>query len=220
MQPNAPQRYCIDTSSLVEAWLRRYPMENFPALWGRIEGMINGGRLVASEWVKFELEKSDDDLLMWCKGHKQFFVPSTRSIQAQASTIVNRFQRLTTGSGSANAADPFVVAAAKVYGLVVVTEEKPAETQQKLRKMPDIGYAIGETPPRQHTIGEDRGDYSRWWRAGSSFGLSRLGSASFDARRRLSRPLRSSFCPRGATRPPPTHRPIPHSPIGALHRAV
>lgn len=158
MQHNATQRYCIDTSSLVEAWVRRYPMENFPALWTRIEDLIKGGRLLASEWVKFELEKSDDDLWAWCKSQKQLFVPSTRSIQAQAANIVNRFHRLTTGSGSANAADPFVVAAAQVYGLIVVTEEKPAEAQQKLRKMPDICRTL--SVPCTNILGLIKGE--RW----------------------------------------------------------
>jgi hypothetical protein len=127
---------------LVEAWLRRYPVENFPALWVRIEDLIKSGRLVASEWVKFELETNDDDLLKWCKNQQSFFIASNKQIQTQAAAIINQFTRLTTGSGAANTADPFVVAAAKYTGYVVVTEEKPAEKQQKVRKMPDICRAL------------------------------------------------------------------------------
>ena len=32
--------YCIDTSSLIAAWQERYPIENFPSFWVKLEDLI------------------------------------------------------------------------------------------------------------------------------------------------------------------------------------
>jgi hypothetical protein len=39
--------YCIDTSALIAAWQERYPLENFPRVWERFDGLIAEERLVA-----------------------------------------------------------------------------------------------------------------------------------------------------------------------------
>jgi hypothetical protein len=39
--------YCIDTSSLIAAWQERYPLENFPSFWHKLDGLITDGRLVS-----------------------------------------------------------------------------------------------------------------------------------------------------------------------------
>lgn len=34
--------YCVDTSSLIAAWQERYPIENFPNFWDRMDALICG----------------------------------------------------------------------------------------------------------------------------------------------------------------------------------
>jgi hypothetical protein len=55
-------KYSIDTSAILEAWRRRYPPDVFPAVWQRLEQMIERGDLGASEEVLLELEKRDDEV--------------------------------------------------------------------------------------------------------------------------------------------------------------
>lgn len=38
--------YCIDTSSLIDAWQARYPIEHFPNVWARIDGLAAASRLL------------------------------------------------------------------------------------------------------------------------------------------------------------------------------
>lgn len=65
--------YCIDTSALIAAWQERYPPENFPAFWGRVETLIVAGRLVAPVEVLNETTKRSDELHKWLAERKNMF---------------------------------------------------------------------------------------------------------------------------------------------------
>jgi Domain of unknown function (DUF4411) len=54
--------YCIDTSALIAAWHERYPIENFPPFWDKIDGLISKDRLVAPIEVFNETAKRSDEL--------------------------------------------------------------------------------------------------------------------------------------------------------------
>jgi len=54
--------YCIDTSALIHAWRRSYPIPNFQPIWDRIDDLIEVGRLLSSKEVLLELQKKDDDI--------------------------------------------------------------------------------------------------------------------------------------------------------------
>ena len=53
-------KYSIDTSSILDGWIRYYPPDVFPLVWTKIEELIEKEILVATEEVLFELEKKDD----------------------------------------------------------------------------------------------------------------------------------------------------------------
>ena len=57
--------YSIDTSALLDGWIRYYPPDTFDSLWQRLDELIIGGSLRATEEVRFELEKKADDVLAW-----------------------------------------------------------------------------------------------------------------------------------------------------------
>ena len=59
--------YSFDTSSLIKASAVLYPMDNFPALWGKIEELIRNGRLKMSEPV-FDEAMRGAVLRNWCSG--------------------------------------------------------------------------------------------------------------------------------------------------------
>lgn len=67
--------YSIDTSALMDGWLRYYPPEVFERLWERMDELIDEGRLLAVDEVLREIEQKDDSLLAWAKERPALFVP-------------------------------------------------------------------------------------------------------------------------------------------------
>lgn len=57
--------YSLDTSSLIDAYRKFYPMENFPSLWHDLETLIRQDRLKMSEFVFAEAMR-DRFLQEWC----------------------------------------------------------------------------------------------------------------------------------------------------------
>jgi len=39
--------YCIDTSTMIDAGERYYPIDIFPGFWERLDGLVDAGRLKA-----------------------------------------------------------------------------------------------------------------------------------------------------------------------------
>jgi hypothetical protein len=68
-----PSIYCIDTSSIFEWYIRRYPPSIFPSIPERIETLIAAGRLRAPKAVLDEI-KPGDDCHRWAKAQTALFV--------------------------------------------------------------------------------------------------------------------------------------------------
>ena len=62
--------YCVDTSSLIAAWQERYPIENFPKFWDRMDGLTREDRLISPVEVFHEIKKRSDELHAWLKDRK------------------------------------------------------------------------------------------------------------------------------------------------------
>jgi hypothetical protein len=86
--------YSIDTSALLDGWIRYYPPDVFPALWARIDELITNGKLRATEEVLFELEKKADEVYKWAKSKSGFFVPIEDDIQIAVAAILKKYERL------------------------------------------------------------------------------------------------------------------------------
>jgi hypothetical protein len=110
-------KYSIDTSAILEAWRRRYPPDVFPAVWQRLEEVIDQGELRASEEVLLEIEKRDDEVHVWAKERKaSLFVPIDEAQQRHVSVILEKHERLVDTRKNRSAADPFVIALAVAQG--------------------------------------------------------------------------------------------------------
>ena len=75
--------YSIDTSALLDGWRRHYPPDVFVSVWERIEGLIAGGELRATEEVRIELERKDDDVFKWAKRQDGFSFRSTSPFRSR-----------------------------------------------------------------------------------------------------------------------------------------
>jgi predicted nucleic acid-binding protein len=129
--------YCIDTSAIVDGWVRYYPRDVFPTLWDKLEKMIAAGRLVAPDEVLKELSKNDDDLHKWARLQDGLFCPLEDDVQIATAEILAVFPKLVNNERNRSIADPFVVAVAKVRKLSVVTGEKRKGNPMR-PKIPDV----------------------------------------------------------------------------------
>jgi len=116
-------KYCIDTSSFIESWHRRYPQDIFPSFWHKLSDIIDTQIVVAQELVIKEIESQDDTLHEWVKQREKLRVPFDEKIQQIASGILQDYPRI-VGSHQKFGADPFVIALAKQRDLTVITEEQ------------------------------------------------------------------------------------------------
>lgn len=116
-------KYCIDTSSFIESWNRRYPRDIFPSFWTRLADTIDKQLVIAQQLVVEEIANQDDDLHEWVKQQEKLLVSFDEEVQQVASGILAKYPRI-VGAHQKFGADPFVIALAKQKGLTVVTEEQ------------------------------------------------------------------------------------------------
>lgn len=121
---NPTPRYCLDTNVLIDAWVRKYPIEVFPAVWERMDKAISDGMLISSEEVLAELERKADDLHRWAKARKHMFMPLDGTIQTEVKALLRRYGRLIDTRKGRSGADPWVIATARVSNAIVVSNEK------------------------------------------------------------------------------------------------
>lgn len=125
--------YCIDTSAILDGWVRYYPIDSFPGLWANLDRLIEANRLLTSDEVLRELEAKDDEALRWAKERPRLFVELDDPIQAATSEILSRFPNMVDTMRGRNRADPFVIAVARARGCTVVTGERNRGTPERPR---------------------------------------------------------------------------------------
>lgn len=131
--------YCLDSSSLIDASTRNYPIDRFPTFWRNLDKLIADGRAASPDEVLREIEKKDDALHGWCKTKNGLFIPLEEDVQAAVSEILAEFPRLVDDRPSKGQADPFVIAVARKRGLIVVTQEdRNRGKNSKKAKIPDV----------------------------------------------------------------------------------
>ncbi|MGC9222951.1 MAG: DUF4411 family protein [Terracidiphilus sp.] len=103
--------YCVDTSSLIAAWQERYPIENFPKFWDRMDALIKDGRLISPIEVFNEIKKRSDELHGWLKSRKEdMFRELDDDVQIEVTNVLKQFPRLVADKKLRTSADPFVIA--------------------------------------------------------------------------------------------------------------
>lgn len=83
--------YSIDASALIDGWSRYYPQDVMPTLWDRVDGLIEDGRLFATDEVFTEIKRGDDGLVGWSKKRKSMFIAPDKAVEEGVRKIVNRF---------------------------------------------------------------------------------------------------------------------------------
>lgn len=132
--------YCVDTSALIDGLDRYYPEDSFPALWKRIDELVDGGRFLISEEVWEEVASRDAVAKAWCKPRKdKLIIPTDAQVTKQVQAILQDHGRLVMNLKGRNRADPFVIGVAQIKGAIVVTGEKGGTANR-----PKIPYVCNE----------------------------------------------------------------------------
>src|SRR5271155_4641277 len=131
----SPPIYCIDTSSILEWYVRTYPPSIFPSLPGHLEALIAAGRLRSPKAVMDEI-RYGDDCHKWTRAQTALFVEESVSVQRLVFQIMARHHNPAKPQKGIKGADPFVIAMAKDGGphWIVVSEENPGSPED--RKIP------------------------------------------------------------------------------------
>lgn len=135
--------YSLDSSCLIHAWRRAYPIRNFPPFWDRLDSLIEAKRLFSSVEVLKEIKRKDDELYDWCKPREALFVPIDDDIQDHVIAIMGSYPKLVDTSKGRSGADPFVIGLARMNGKPwhVLSEENPGRANSP--KIPDVCIAEG-----------------------------------------------------------------------------
>jgi Domain of unknown function (DUF4411) len=119
----------MDTSSLLEAWVRSYRPKNFPTFWQLLEGLIARNRCVVCEEVKSEIDRFSDELAVWLRNQPDFIVAFDSDEERIVKKVMREYSKLINIKKNKGWADPFVIALDYSKGLAVVTEEGPGTAE-------------------------------------------------------------------------------------------
>jgi hypothetical protein len=134
--------FSLDTSGILDAWVRNYPRDVFPTIWEHMDVSAENGELYVIEEVVRELEKKDDGAHEWVKRHRSMIISIDAEIQTHLVEIMSKYPRLVDSKKNRSVGDPWVIALARARGMTVVTAEKATGTLVK-PKIPDVCRDLG-----------------------------------------------------------------------------
>lgn len=132
-------RYSIDTSALLEAFIRRYPPDIAPKMWDEwLPKLIEDEPLFAAYDVLEDLSVRDDDIFKWAKSYDKMFVEIDR-YEPELSQIMVDYPRLVDTRRNKSGSDPMVIAFAQAQALTVVSHEMGGS-----QNSPNIPFVCGK----------------------------------------------------------------------------
>lgn len=134
--------FSLDTSGILDAWVRHYPPDVFPAIWLQMDLAATNGDIFVIDEVLKELERKDDGIHEWIKKRESMVIPIDAEVQRYVSQIMSKFGRLVDSKKNRSIGDPWVIALAQARGLIVVTGEKATGSLSK-PKIPDVCKDLG-----------------------------------------------------------------------------
>lgn len=119
--------YILDTNIFIT--LKAYYKSRFPTVWDRLGTLATGGKLFSVREVYSEIKDDTGDVADWVHSHRNIFRDPTNEEFLFVHEIFRHkhFQGLIKSrdiNQGRRVADPFVIAAAKIYNSTVVTQEQ------------------------------------------------------------------------------------------------
>lgn len=141
--------FLLDANVFIQAFQQYYPFDVCPGFWDCLSGWSEEGRLTSIDRVRAELQDYDDDLKQWANARPGLFASSADPLVVDAYQEViqwvNENSQFKPGAKAdfARKADGWIVAYAKVHGLIVVTNERHAPEAQAHVPIPNVCRSFG-----------------------------------------------------------------------------
>lgn len=120
-------KYCVDANVFYDFWIpdRKFRIDVYRDLWEHLSTQISGGIITSTEEVYRELKDFNNvEFQKWLSAHKDYlYVEDDLQVIKLAAEIINNNPKILFNKDKKNGGDPFLVAAAKIYDLIVITEE-------------------------------------------------------------------------------------------------
>ncbi|MEZ6007399.1 MAG: DUF4411 family protein [Planctomycetota bacterium] len=146
-------QYLVDSSPFIEAKQRYYGFDFCPGFWEAIEAAHAESRVFSIDRVRQELVGEKDELSTWSAAavSPAFFLDtSTQAVASEFAPLmawVNAQPQFTSAAKAefamATVADGWLIAAAKLHGMTLVTHEVPRPEARKRVPIPNVCAAFG-----------------------------------------------------------------------------
>jgi hypothetical protein len=102
-----------------------YEFDSFPIHWNNFDKLIDKGNIISTPIVKEEILFKYDDLKNWCNKNDKMFKPLNNSTAQELSNLDEKFPIWyhSKDESGKNWADPHLIAYAKAYDSILVTQE-------------------------------------------------------------------------------------------------
>lgn len=146
------QKYLIDANSLIRPARAYYPFDFAPSFWQQLRPKISLDKIAVLDKVQEEILKGTDELSAWISDLPNECILSTQEIQIiqMYRDVLSFIQQSDQYSDATlrlwsreNVADPWLIAAAKVYGYTLLSFEQSAgriTTRSNNPKLPDVAH--------------------------------------------------------------------------------
>ena len=131
--------YFVDTNEWINL-NRYYPRGVFAGLWENIESLIAEGRILSPKEVLDEIERGHDELVEWCRAHRNMFL-NTDKLIGQVQKILKEHPTLVNPNARHESADPYLIALAASYKDNILGQSPIIVTDEKVDNKSRIPYA-------------------------------------------------------------------------------
>lgn len=138
------KKYILDTNIIIRlsSWNPR-GLKIYEHIWNGVDSAIAAGTVLTDSTVLYELEKHNSGAKNWVRSQSGMVIPMTDDIFADAAHVVAQCVNLVDPESERNHADPYIIAAARSIGGIVVSDEKPRKQQTDRCKVPDACNIMG-----------------------------------------------------------------------------
>lgn len=127
------EKFCLDTSFIIDAWNTYYPKSIFQCFWNHLESLIMDRQILLSRTIWIEIFSGNDgantDLKKWFGKLEKYIVDVhlNKDITTFYEEKVKCFYESSNGQKKLKLNDGQIIAFAKIYKLTLVTAEKQRE---------------------------------------------------------------------------------------------
>lgn len=127
-----PFKYVIDTSALIDL-KNNYPPTVFKnTVWKDIDSFFESKKIISVREVYLELKKGSDFLSTWVDNHQKCFLYPDNEECLIVQELQENYEYFVEINKNGPHADPWVIACAVKYKLIIIQHERIQNNKQKL----------------------------------------------------------------------------------------